>query len=283
MPLPAWVSAASSTQPGLAHEPLGGPRVAVVEVGDDGVQQVGCDGADGAELVHGGQVDDPLADELLCALGQLEDLHAGGDALLGPAQRLRGAVLGQAAIEHRADGLGLLVGVQLLARDVLDGAVGVLGHCVAHDDRHLGQVERAGGRDAMEASDELEPVAGVVADDDRDEDALQLDRAGERLYVLGVERANVLGHADVDERDVAPGLVGGGGHQALLCFGARPAGGPIPRRPHGEAVPPLGGGSARSAGQRRLGLQPVAVPAEVQGAQLLAGLADHVAFMGTVP
>ena len=52
----------------------------------------------------------------------------------------------------------------------------------------------------------------------------------------------------VGQLDVTPGLVGGGGHQALLCFGARPAGGPIPRHPHGEAVPPSGGGSARTAG-----------------------------------
>jgi len=34
--------------------------------------------------------------------------------------------------------------------------------------------------------------------------------------VLGVEVADVVGNADVDERDVAPDLVGGGGHQALL-------------------------------------------------------------------
>jgi hypothetical protein len=32
-----------------------------------------------------------------------------------------------------------------------------------------------------------------------------------------------------------------------------------------------------------LGLKPVAVPAEVQGPELLAGLADEVAFMGTFP
>ena len=102
----------------LAGEPLGGPGVAVVEVGDDGVEQVGGDGADRAQLVDGGQVDDVVADQLLGALGQLEDLHARGHAVLGPAERLRGAVLGQAAVEHRLDGLGLLVGVELLARDL---------------------------------------------------------------------------------------------------------------------------------------------------------------------
>ena len=85
----------------LAREPLGGPRVAVIQVRDDGVEQTGRDRADRAQLVDGGQVDDPVADQLLRALGQLEDLHPGGDAVLRPAERLCGAVLGQAAIEHR--------------------------------------------------------------------------------------------------------------------------------------------------------------------------------------
>jgi hypothetical protein len=51
----------------------------------------GGDGADRAQLVDGGQVDDALADQLLRALGELEDLHACGHALLGPSERLRGA------------------------------------------------------------------------------------------------------------------------------------------------------------------------------------------------
>jgi len=126
---------------GLAREPLGGPGVAVVEVGDDGVQQLRRGRTDRAQLVDGGQVDDGLADQLLRALGQLEDLHPRRDACPGPAERLRGAVLSQAAIEHRADGLGLLVGTELLARDVLDRAVGILGHGVPHDDRDVGQAE----------------------------------------------------------------------------------------------------------------------------------------------
>jgi hypothetical protein len=33
--------------------------------------------------------------------------------------------------------------------------------------------------------------------------------------MLGVQLADVVGNADVDERDVAPDLLGGGGHQAL--------------------------------------------------------------------
>jgi hypothetical protein len=102
---------------GLAGEALGGPGVAVVEVGDHGVEQVGGDLADRAELVDGGQVDDAFADQLLTALGQLENLHACCDAVLGPAERLYGAVLGQAAVEHRLDRAGLLVGVELLAGD----------------------------------------------------------------------------------------------------------------------------------------------------------------------
>jgi hypothetical protein len=67
----------------------------------------------------------------------------------------------------------------------------------------------------VEAGDELEAFA-VVAHDDGDEHALQSDRAGECLDVLGVEVADVVGDADVDQRDMAPGLLGGGGHQALL-------------------------------------------------------------------
>ena len=94
------------------------------------------------------------------------------------------------------DGLGLLVGGQLLARDVLHRAVGVLALAVAHDDRHLGQPERAGGRDAVKAGDQLEGVA-VAAHDDRDEHALQRDRPGQRVHVRVVERADVVGHADL--------------------------------------------------------------------------------------
>jgi hypothetical protein len=97
---------------------LGGPGVAVVEVGDHGVEQAGGDLADRAELVDGGQVDDAFADQLLSALGKLEDLHACRDAMLGPAERLCGGVLGQAAVEHRLDRARLLIGVQLLARDL---------------------------------------------------------------------------------------------------------------------------------------------------------------------
>jgi hypothetical protein len=63
----------------------------------------------------------------------------------------------------------------------------------------------------VEAGDQLEAFA-VVADDDRDEHALQSDRAGECLDMLGVEVADVVGDADIDQRDVAPGLFAGGGH-----------------------------------------------------------------------
>src|SRR3954469_11852412 len=66
----------------------------------------------------------------------------------------------------------------------------------------------------MEVGDELEAVA-VIADDDRDEHALHLDRAGERLDVRGIERANVVADANVDERDVAWCLAGCRRHQAL--------------------------------------------------------------------
>src|SRR5215207_9964053 len=86
---------------------------------------------------------------------------------------------------------------------------------VAHDDWHLCQAEGAGGGDPVEAGDELERVA-VVAHDDGDENALELDRAGERLDVRIVERADVVGDADLVERDLAPDVWDGRGHVVLL-------------------------------------------------------------------
>jgi pimeloyl-ACP methyl ester carboxylesterase len=54
---------------GLAVQALGGPGVAVVEVGDHGGEQARGDVADRAQLVDGAQMDDALADQLLRALG----------------------------------------------------------------------------------------------------------------------------------------------------------------------------------------------------------------------
>jgi hypothetical protein len=230
---------------GLAGKALGGPRIAVVQVGDHGVQQRRRDGADCAQLVDGRQRDHALADHLLSPFGRLEDLHARGHAALRPAERLGGAVRGQPAVEHRADGLGLLVRVQLLARDVLHRAVGVLGRGVADDERHLGQAERPRRGDPVKARDELEAVA-LAAHDDRDEHALKLDRPGQRLDVRLIDRAHVVRHADPLERDLMPGLFGDCGHVVLLLPAARPAGAPIPAHPHArQGVPSSGGGSAR--------------------------------------
>jgi hypothetical protein len=94
--------------------------------------------------------------------------------------------------------------------------------------------------------DQLEDLA-VAANDDRDEHALQRDRPGKRFDVRLVERAHVLGHADLFERELSPGLVGDCGHVVLLWSGvARPAGGRPPRHPHArQGVPSSGGGSAR--------------------------------------
>jgi hypothetical protein len=112
---------------GLARQPLGGPLVAVVDERDHRLEQLRRHGADRPQLVDGAQRDGAGADKLLGALGQLEHLYARGHARLRPAKRLGGPVLGQAAGEHRLDRAGLLVGVELLARDVLNRAVGVLG------------------------------------------------------------------------------------------------------------------------------------------------------------
>ena len=104
------------------------------------------------------------------------------------------------------------VGVELLARDVLDRAVGVLGLGLAQHDRHLGEVEAARGGDAVKAGDELEAVVGG-AHEDRDEQSLERDRSGERAHVLWVEFADVVGHSDLFEWHAAAGLVGADGHQ----------------------------------------------------------------------
>jgi hypothetical protein len=60
---------------GLTREPLGGPGVAVVEIGDNRAEQRGRDRADRPQVVDGRERDDALADQLLGALGQLENLH----------------------------------------------------------------------------------------------------------------------------------------------------------------------------------------------------------------
>jgi hypothetical protein len=87
--------------PRLAGEALGRPLVAVAQVGDHGFEQLRAELADAAQLLDGGERDHALAGQLLRLLGELEQLHARGDTLLGPAERLRGAVLGQPAVEHR--------------------------------------------------------------------------------------------------------------------------------------------------------------------------------------
>src|SRR5437868_6582505 len=51
---------------------------------------------------------------------------------------------------------------------------------------------------------------------------------------------------------------------------------PPPARPPGRAT--IGWRVGRPAGRRSLGLKPVAIPAEMQRAQLLARLTDQIAF-----
>src|SRR3954452_10705472 len=61
----------------------------------------GGDLADRAQLIDSCQVDDAFADQLLGALWQFQHLHPRCDPRLGPAERLRGAVLGEAAVGRR--------------------------------------------------------------------------------------------------------------------------------------------------------------------------------------
>jgi hypothetical protein len=67
------------------------------------------------------------------------------------------------------------------------------------------------------------------------------------------ERAHVLGHADLFERDLAPGVVD---TWSSWTWGP-PRWRADPRRPHArQGVPSSGGGSARRGGRRPLGLKP---------------------------
>ena len=104
-------------------------------------------------------------DELLADLGQPEDLRPRRRELATPAERLRRAVERVALVEHRLDSLGLLQGCELLARDVLRGAVGARALLVSDHNGRVGQVELAARRHAVIAGDEL--VARVCGSDDQ--------------------------------------------------------------------------------------------------------------------
>jgi hypothetical protein len=65
------------------------------------VHNSGLTWPDAAQLLDGRERDHALAGQLLGLLGELEQLDTRSDALLGPAERLRGAVLGQPAVQHR--------------------------------------------------------------------------------------------------------------------------------------------------------------------------------------
>ena len=203
----------------------------------------------GLRAVDGRQRDHAVADQLLGALGSSRIFHARRDTALGPAERLGGAVLGQAAVEHRAHGLGLLVRVELLARDVLHRAVGVLGLGVADDDRHLGQARasarpRCGGsrRPARSVSPSLRTTTGTSMP------CSAIDPASACTCASSSART-FSGHADLLERDLAPGLVGWSWTRGPPVTGGPPrwrADPPPPARPPGRAI--LGWRVGRRAG-----------------------------------
>jgi hypothetical protein len=80
---------------------------------------------------------------------------------------------------HRAS---LLERCELLAHDVLRRAVGARALLLAQRDLDLVDAEAAAGRVAVVARDEREAPA-VRANDERDDQAAQLDRAGQALDV----------------------------------------------------------------------------------------------------
>ena len=205
---------------GIAREPPGvGCAAVAVEERDQRVERAVGDLADRGQLIERAERQLAAAEHLLRPLRQREDLHSRGHALARPAERLRRAVLAETALEHRVDRLGLLVGVELLARDVLDRAVGVLAVDIADHDWQLAQAEFAGRGDAVKASDQFVAVRGA-AHDDGDEHALQADRAGERADVHQVELAHVVGHVDLlqQQSQCRDGLCGG---SHLFSFGCR--------------------------------------------------------------
>ncbi len=141
----------------------------------------------------------PSPTRLLRALGQFEQLHARGNAPLVPAEQLRGAVLGIAAVEHRFDRPGLLVGVERFAHDVLERTVDLLlfGIAVEAGD-HLQSLEpgrlrsvKAGDQDVVVA---IAVDGGVGVDDlDRvDHRAARSNRAAQRRDPLLVDLADVV-------------------------------------------------------------------------------------------
>jgi hypothetical protein len=163
---------------------------------------------------------------------------------------LRGPVFGQALLEHRLDGSGLLGRAELEASYVLDRSVRLFAGAVADHGRDLDEPELAGRGDAVEAGDELVLEAGggdvglCGADDDRDEHPLQRDRRRERVDVLGVERAHVLRDVDPRERRVSPPAAVDAVvaiRPLLECGGPARLAGPLPDSPAPARVRTWGG------------------------------------------
>src|SRR5438128_2007881 len=185
------------------------------------------------------------ADQLLGGLGQLEDLRPGAHELAAPAEHARGAVEGVALLEHVRYRVRLLQGGELLAHDVLGGAVGARALLLAQGDLDLVQAEAAARRVAVMPGHEGEALA-VGANDERDYQSPERDRAGERIDVLAVELARVLAQVDRAEGD-AIGRSGDCTHERTSICMAPPAAGPIPisRARRRRAI--IGMGSARAA------------------------------------
>lgn len=114
----------------LADRPRGvpGDLRAVDDVardrGDDRVHDRCGHVADGEQVVDRAERQRAGADEPLSGVRELEDLRARRDALRAPAERLGRAVGRVALVKHRLDGACFFERGELLARDVLGGAVG---------------------------------------------------------------------------------------------------------------------------------------------------------------
>ena len=143
--------------PGLPHETLRSPLVPIVKVRHHRVQQRRRDLPIDRSWSTALSGIEPTPTICCARSGSPRIFTRAMNALDRPSQDIGSPLLRQVAVEHRLDGPSLLVGIQLLPRDVLDrrSAASV---STPHDDGNLSQSKPGRGGDAMEAGDELEPA-----------------------------------------------------------------------------------------------------------------------------
>ena len=183
--------------------------------------------------------DETLGDGVLDRLARVEQAHRVGDARAGAADLLGDLLLGQLELAHEAsEGVGLLERVEVGALDVLhERQLQLLpvGRRAADDGRDAGQAGDPRGAQASLAGDE--PVAvDRLLHDDRLEDAVGLDAAGQRLERFLFRVRSRLGRIQRDllDRDLHRGWTGRTLRDERRETAAEPAG---PSAEAGHAAP----------------------------------------------